>query len=239
MTNFLGVMMDFVSEAAAGATNDADKPPALRCSRRRHSLPQSSISSGERFGIEAFTELFGTHRDRAPILTPYGEARPPGAAGLLADDWDDVQLVDPETDIEVPIGEVGEMVVRPKHPWICSLGYYNMPEKTSKVTGEKMWFHSGDALRRDKQGWYYFVDRYKDAIRRRGENISSYEVDKLSLGIRRVSECAVIAVPADEEAGEDEVMACVVTNPGTDPGEIWAFCSRRVPAFAVPRLSGS
>ena len=99
-----------------------------------------------------------------------------------------------------------------------------------------MWFHTGDALRRDEEGWYYFVDRYKDALRRRGENISSYEIEQALLAHRGVLECAVIAVPAAVEAGEDEVMACLVAESGTDPRDVWEFCSRRVPAFAVPRF---
>ncbi len=126
------------------------------------------------------------------------------------------------------------MVVRPKHPWICSLGYYNMPQKTAEQW-RNMWFHSGDALRRDEAGWYYFVDRYKDAIRRRGENISSYEVEQAVLGHPSVAECAVIAVPADEEAGEDEVMVVIVAAEPMPPAAVWEWCTGRVPAFAIPR----
>ena len=81
-----------------------------------------------------------------------------------------------------------------------------MPEKTVE-TWRNLWFHTGDALRRDEDGWYYFIDRYKDALRRRGENISSYEVEQAILGHPAVVECAVIGVPADQEAGEDEVLA--------------------------------
>ena len=84
-----------------------------------------------------------------------------------------------------------------------------MPEKTAEAW-RNLWFHTGDALRRDEDGWYYFVDRYKDTLRRRGENISSYEVEQVILGHPAVAECAVIGVPADVEAGEDEVMAVVV-----------------------------
>ena len=84
-----------------------------------------------------------------------------------------------------------------------------MPEKTVEAW-RNLWFHTGDALRRDEDGWYYFIDRYKDALRRRGENISSYEVEQAILGHAAVVECAVIGVPADIEAGEDEVLAVVV-----------------------------
>jgi crotonobetaine/carnitine-CoA ligase len=232
VTNFLGVMMDFVWKQPA-RDDDADNP--LRCIFAAPTA--SSILAGfrERFGVEAFVEVFGLTETSMPILSPYGEDRPAGAAGLLVSDWFDLQLVNPDTDEEVAVGEVGEMVVRSKFPWTLSSGYYNMPEKTVEAW-RNLWFHSGDALRRDEDGWYYFVDRYKDALRRRGENISSYEVEQAVLAHPAVVECAVIAVPAPIEAGEDEVMACVVAPDGVDPAELWEFCAKRVPAFAVPRF---
>ena len=120
-----------------------------------------------------------------------------------------MRLVDPETDEEVPVGAVGELVVRSKHPVDDAPGYYGMPDKTAEAW-RNLWFHTGDALRRDEDGWYYFVDRYKDALRRRGENISSYEVEQAILAHPAVAECAVVGVPADVEAGEDEVMVVIV-----------------------------
>ena len=171
-----------------------------------------------------------------PVLTPYGVPRPKGAAGLGVTDWFDIRLVDPDTDEEVPDGEVGELVVRPKVPWTICNGYFNMPERTAEAM-RNLWFHTGDGLRRDADGWYYFVDRLKDAIRRRGENISSYEVEQAVLSLEQVAECAVIGVPADGQAAEDEVMAVVVLAEGAslDAVEFWAQCERRMPHFAVPR----
>jgi crotonobetaine/carnitine-CoA ligase len=232
VTNFLGVMMDFVWKQPE-RDDDADNP--LRCIFAAPTA--SSIVEGfrDRFGIEAFVEVFGLTEVSMPILSPYGVDRPPGAAGMLVSDWFELQLVNPDTDEEVPVGEVGEMVVRSKFPFTMSNGYYGMPEKTVEAW-RNLWFHTGDALRRDADGWYYFVDRYKDALRRRGENISSYEVEQGLLAHPSVLECAVIAVPASIEAGEDEVMACVVLSEETDPALLWEFCSTRVPAFAVPRF---
>jgi acyl-CoA synthetase (AMP-forming)/AMP-acid ligase II len=183
----------------------------------------------------AFVDAFGLTETCAPILSPYGEIRPPGAAGLVASDWFEIRLVDPDTDREVPTGEIGELVVRYKHPWTCSLGYYGMPAKTVEAW-RNLWFHTGDALRRDAEGWYYFVDRYKDALRRRGENISSYEVEQALLGHPAVAECAVIGVPADVDAGEDEVLAVVVASGPLSAGELWDFCRGKIPGFAVPRF---
>jgi crotonobetaine/carnitine-CoA ligase len=233
VTNLLGVMMDFVWKQEP-RLDDADNPL-----RAVFSAPTaSSILEGfmARFGIEAFVEVFGLTETSAPILSPYGEARPAGAAGLVMDEWFDVRLVDPVTDEEVPVGQVGELVVRPRVPFICSMGYFNMPDRTVEAW-RNLWFHTGDALRRDEEGWYYFVDRFKDALRRRGENISSYELEQAILGHPHVLECAVFAVPAGFEAGEDEVMAAIVVDGAEVSGrEIWEWCDERLPSFAVPRF---
>ncbi|WP_110207547.1 AMP-binding protein [Nocardioides daejeonensis] len=231
VTNFLGVMMDFVWKQPA-RPDDTDNP--LRCVFAAPTASSILADFKERFGIEAFVEVYGTTETTTPILSPYGEDRPAGAAGLNAGKWFDVIIVDPETDIEVPIGEVGEFCVRPRHPWISSLGYFNMPEKTTEVW-RNMWFHTGDAVRRDEEGWYYFVDRIKDAIRRRGENISSYEVEQALLSHPAIAECAVIGVPADSEAGEDEVMTVIVRDGDLTADEVWDHCVGKVPAFAIPR----
>ena len=136
-----------------------------------------------------------------PILTPYGVDRPAGAAGLLNKDWFDIRLVDPETDEEVDIGEVGELIVRANFPFTSCQGYFAMPDKTVEAF-RNLWFHTGDGLRRDEDGWYYFVDRLKDALRRRGENISSYEVEQALVTHPFLEEVAAIGVPADQEAGD-------------------------------------
>jgi len=232
VTNFLGVMMDFVWKQPP---RDDDANNALRCIFAAPTASSILEDFKKRFGVEAFTEVFGLTEVSMPILSPYGEDRPPGAAGLLVSEWFELQLVDPETDEGVPVGDVGEMVVRSKYPWILSSGYYGMPEKTVE-TWRNLWFHTGDALRRDEQGWYYFVDRYKDALRRRGENISSYEIEQALLAHPDITECAVIAVPTSVEAGEDDVMAVVVTANDTDPAQLWDFCATRVPVFAIPRF---
>jgi crotonobetaine/carnitine-CoA ligase len=171
-----------------------------------------------------------------PILTPHGEERPPGAAGLLVDEYFDVRLVDPETDEEVPVGEVGELVVRAHLPFTMTTGYYGMPERTVEAQ-RNLWFHTGDGLRRDAEGWYYFVDRLKDALRRRGENISSFEIEQPVLAHPDVVDCAAIGVPADSEAGEDELLIVVVPREGATltADDVWAWCEPRLPAFAMPR----
>lgn len=231
VTNFIGVMMDFIWKQDV-RENDADNP--LRCVFAAPTAATLVAPMKERYGIEAFVEVFGLTETSAPIISPYGEDRPAGAAGLAADEWFDVRLVDPATDEEVGVGEIGELVIRPKVPFICSMGYYNNAEKTVEAW-RNLWFHTGDALRRDAEGWFYFVDRFKDALRRRGENISSYEIETSVLSHPAVLECAVIAVPASTEAGEDEVMAYVITQNDVTAAEIFEHCEARIPSFAVPR----
>lgn len=231
VTNFIGVMMDFIWKQDR-REDDADNP--LRVVFAAPTAATLVQPMKERYGIEAFVEVFGLTETSAPIISPYGEDRPAGAAGLAADEWFDVALVDPETDEEVPVGEIGELVIRPKVPFICSMGYYNMADKTVEAW-RNLWFHTGDALRRDEDGWFYFVDRFKDALRRRGENISSYEIETSILAHPAVVETAVIAVPASTEAGEDEVMAYVITQGEVTPAELWEHCDGRIPSFAVPR----
>lgn len=232
VTNFVGVMMDF---AWKQTPREDDLDNRLRCIYAAPIASTIAPDFQKRYGIETFVNAFGLTETSAPIISPYNVEIPAGAAGLQASDWFDIRLVDPETDREVPIGEVGELVVRPKVPFICSMGYYGMPDKTVEAW-RNLWFHTGDALRRDEDGWYYFVDRYKDALRRRGENISSYEVEQVVLGHPAVHECAVIGVPADIEAGEDEVLAAIVVTEPVDPAALLEFCDGRIPAFARPRF---
>jgi len=231
VTNFVGVMMDF---AWKQPPRENDRDNVLRAVYAAPTASTIVEQFKERYGIEAFVDAFGLTETCAPILSPYGVPRPAGAAGLAASEWFDIRLVDPETDREVPVGQIGELVVRPVRPWTCSNGYYGMPEKTLEAW-RNLWFHTGDALRQDEDGWYYFVDRYKDALRRRGENISSYEIEAAVMGHPAVVECAVVGVPADVEAGEDEVLAVVVVNEAAAPADILSWCEGRIPAFAIPR----
>ncbi len=232
VTNFVGVMMDFTFKQPA-RPEDADND--LRCVYAAPTAASIVAAFKERFGVEAFVENFGLTETSMPIMSPYGEDRPAGAAGLLNDEWFEVRLVRPDTDEEVPVGEVGELVVRAKTPWTMCSGYYGMPDRTVEAF-RNLWFHTGDGLRRDEEGWFYFVDRLKDAIRRRGENISSYEVEQAVLSHPAIAECAAVAAKATVEAGEDEVAIFVVATAagGVEEPEVRDWCERRLPAFAIP-----
>jgi crotonobetaine/carnitine-CoA ligase len=139
-----------------------------------------------------------------------------------------------EDDVEVAAGVAGELLLRADEPYAFASGYFNMPEKTVEAW-RNLWFHSGDRVVRDADGALRFVDRIKDAIRRRGENISSFEVEQVLLSHPGIAACAVY--PVRSELAEDEVMAALVPRSGIgiDLAELVAFCAVRLPYFAVPR----
>jgi crotonobetaine/carnitine-CoA ligase len=236
VTNFVGVMMDWTWKQPERA-DDADND--LRCIFSAPTASSILDAFKTRFGVEAFVEVFGLTETCMPILSPYGEDRPAGAAGLLADEFFEARLVDPDTDEDVAVGELGELLVRPKLPWTLTLGYFNMPDRTVEAW-RNLWFHTGDGLRMDQEGWFYFVDRLKDAMRRRGENISSYEVEQAVLGHPEIRECSAVAAPALSEAGEDEVAVFVVLTDGSDltTQDVRDWCRKRLPAFAMPEYVG-
>jgi carnitine-CoA ligase len=119
-------------------------------------------------------------------------------------------------------------------PWTMNAGYLDMPEATAKAW-RNGWFHTGDGFRKDERGRYHFVDRLKDTIRRRGENVSSFEVEAEVLAHPAVAEVAAIAVPADDT--EDEIKVVVVPQDGApvDPADLLAFLVGRMPRYMLPR----
>jgi len=139
-----------------------------------------------------------------------------------------------EHDFPVPVGEPGELLVRPKQPFSFFTGYWHEPEQTVRAW-RNLWFHTGDRVVADGDGCLRFVDRMTDSIRRRGENISSWEVERVLLQHPEVSEAAVVGV--DAQLGESEVLAFLVPADGRrlDPQDIVSFCEPLLAAFAIPR----
>ena len=139
-----------------------------------------------------------------------------------------------EQDEPVGVGEVGEILVRPRRSFAMLTAYYNNPEATADAF-RNLWFHTGDNARADADGYLTFIDRKKDAIRRRGENITSSEVEAVLNRHPAVLECAVVAVPSD--LGEDEVKAVIVLRDGAEAtaDDLWAFSDEHMPRFWVPR----
>jgi crotonobetaine/carnitine-CoA ligase len=189
-------------------------------------------------------------RDGVRVATGYGMTEI--AAPLSSDGWNlanssscgrvrtgypgyEVRVVD---EFDEPLGpnEVGELIVRTAEPWTLNAGYFNMPAETA-TAWRNGWFHTGDGFRYDEDGNFYFVDRIKDAIRRRGENISSFEVESYVSRHPAVQEVAAIGVPS--EHGEDEVKVVVVLAEGAtdtfDPAELIEFLTPTMPKFMLPR----
>lgn len=233
VANLIGATMAFILASPPSEHDRTHRIRTIYSAPLAVDLAQKFI---DRFGPIEFVDGFGQTEISNIFQTPRGVYRPAGASGVLMDQWFEVKLADPETDIEVPEGEIGELMIRPKAPGIITEGYLGMPDKTVE-TWRNLWFHTGDAMRRDETGWYYFVDRVKDALRRRGENISSFEVESVVRQHPAVAECAVIGVKADEAGGEDEVMACIVLKDGErlDYANLIAFCDARMGQHMVPR----
>jgi crotonobetaine/carnitine-CoA ligase len=145
----------------------------------------------------------------------------------------EARIVD-EHDMEVTVGTTGELMVRTSVPWTISPGYFGMPD-TAISCWRNGWFHTGDAFRCDEDGYYYFVDRFKDTIRRRGENISSFEVETEVNSHPDVLESAAIPVPS--EWGEDEIKVLIVLKPNSSLTEetLVNFLVDRAPRFMIPR----
>jgi crotonobetaine/carnitine-CoA ligase len=190
----------------------------------------------ERFNIK-FMEGYGlTEIGQVTFMRP-GEPFRVGSCGKESPGYE-IKVVDPETDEELPRGQIGEIVVRPRIPNIMLHYYHKMPEKTVQDF-RNFWFHTGDAGRMDKKGYIYFVDRVKDYIRRRGENISSFEVERIVNSHPAVAESAAIGVKAETgRYAEDEVMIFVVKNHGMDvsPEELLIFLEPKMPHFMIPRF---
>jgi len=212
------------------------EPPSPR--DRDHTLRQAVMvplsedapEFTRRFGVDIYT-VFNMTEISCPIVS---EANPTVAktCGRVREGFH-ARIVD-DHDVEVAVGEVGELLVRSDIPWALNHGYNRNPEATAKAW-RNGWFHTGDAFRRDADGNYFFVDRKKDALRRRGENISSFEVESELLAHPQIREAAVIGVPS--EFGEDEVMAIIAPVEGAqiDMEELTAFLTRRLPHFMTPR----
>jgi crotonobetaine/carnitine-CoA ligase len=193
-------------------------------------LTEDTAPFAERFGVEAYT-IYNMTEISTPIVSEVNPSKI-GSCGR-ARAGVQLRLVD-EHDCEVAQGATGELIIRTDAPWTLNSGYYKNPEATA-AAWRNGWFHTGDAFRMDADGTFFFVDRMKDAIRRRGENISSFEVEAEIAAHACVNEVAVIPVPS--ELAEDEVMCVVAPVPGKniDPKELIEFLIPRLPHFMVPR----
>lgn len=189
----------------------------------------------DRFGVRHTVGGAGFGLTECAIVTmlPFGALEKPGCAGRRCDSFD-IRVVD-DNDVELPYGTPGELIVRPLKPHVMFEGYWNRPADTLKVM-RNMWFHTGDIGKMDEDGYFFFLDRKKDYMRRGGENISGFEMETSFIAHPEIEEVAVHAVFS--ELSEDEVKVTAVLCEGStlSEEELCRWAIERVPYYAVPRF---
>lgn len=225
--DFMGATLSILAKADP-QPDDADNTVRLAWGVP---VPESVEAFEQRFGLTV-VELYGSVEANIPITQPMSEPRATGSCGRVIDEFE--IIVADDLDQEVPTGDTGELLIRPKVPWTMFSGYLGDPVASTAVL-RNMWFHSGDLVRTDADGNVFFVGRKKEAIRRRGENISAFEVEEAVREHPEVLDCAAYGVRS--ELTEEEVKISVVRKPGTtlSEAELWEFCYTTMARFQVPR----
>jgi crotonobetaine/carnitine-CoA ligase len=228
VTFLLGAMVRILTETAPGPDDNAHKvrialSPATPADLHKEFRERFGLTLLEGYGSSETNHVIGLlpKEQRAGWL-----GRPlAGFDAIVADQFGSA----------LPPGESGELLLRADEPFSFADGYERMPEKTV-VAWRNLWFHTGDRVVADEEGIFRFLDRIKDSIRRRGENISAYEVEEAISGHPAVIEAAAFPVPS--EMAEDEVMAAVVLHDGQAlaPEELVAYLEPRLAAYAIPRF---
>jgi len=208
-----------------------ERPEDATQPARAYYIGNQNPAFEERFNCR-IVEVYGATETGIVAGTTYGKPRVPKSCGKPNLETFDVAIVD-ERDVTVESGEVGEIVVRPKTPFSMLHSYYRKPDATLEAF-RNLWFHTGDNGRMDAEGNVFFTDRKKDSIRRRGENISSYELESAVNKHPAVLECA--AVPVTSDLGEEEVKMVIVVKEGADLSaeSFWEFCEEALPRFWIP-----
>jgi len=208
--------------------DDADNPVRLMVGA---AAPADEWFEFQRRFNTKLLEVYGMTECYCCLASPYDAPRA-GSCGKAITGWD-VRIVD-EDDNDCPPDVAGEFIARSNKMFVGTTGYYKKPEATLDLF-QNGWIHTGDMGKRDEDGYFYFVDRKKQAIRRRGENISSFEVESVIGSHEAVLESCVVGVPS--EVGEEEVKAVVVLKPGytATPEELIRWCEPRMAYFAIPR----
>lgn len=229
VTNLLGAMANFLW-GQPERPDDADNTLRMvSCVP----VPKFAVAFEQRFGLK-ITSAYGlSDWGMVTAYTVNDPAEQLGSAGRARQGME-VRIVD-ENDFPCPPEVPGEIALRCTDPWMVASGYYRMPEVTLHAQ-RNLWFHTGDRGYLDADGYLFFVDRQKDAIRRRGENISSFEVQQIIAEHPSVEEAAVFPVRA--ETSEDEVAACVRLKPGTElsASDLVAHCQQNMAYYMVPRF---
>jgi carnitine-CoA ligase len=230
--NLLGSMLPLLATA-----------PPTEAERRYHgklrvvfcapSPPELVTLWKERFGVQHVVgNAYGLTEASPLTILPMGVEARPGSSGKRTDDFE-VRIVDDE-DRELPTGQEGEIVCRPTKPDLMFQGYWRNAEATLS-TMRNLWFHTGDIGKFDEDGFFYFVDRKKDYLRRRGENVSSYEVEITFRQHDAIEDVAIHAVPS--ALTEDDIKLTAVLKEGAQltAEELCRWSLDHLPYFAVPR----
>jgi crotonobetaine/carnitine-CoA ligase len=232
VVDLLGAMISLVAQMP-------DTPAMLRCRGQIRAMmgvpvtPELRETWHKRFGAEIVGLYMYGQTEASPVTNvPAGQYAKPGTAGKCIPEYD-VRIFD-EHDNELPVGEVGQIVWRPQRPGLMYDGYWGRPDATL-AQQRNLWHHTSDLGRFDEEGWLYFVDRKSDYLRRRGENISSQELEAAYLQHPLISQVAVHALPS--ELGEDDVKVTAVLEDGASlrHEELFEWASSRIPYFALPR----
>jgi crotonobetaine/carnitine-CoA ligase len=225
--NYIGGVIPILLKQAERA-DDADTPVRLMVGA---AAPVDEWQSFQKRFNTKLLEVYGMTECYCCLVSPYDAPRA-GSCGQAITGWD-VRIVDDE-DNDCPPDVNGEFIARSNKMFVGTTGYYRKPEATLDLV-RNGWIHTGDMGRRDADGYFYFVDRKKQAIRRRGENISSFEVESVIGSHPAVLESGVVGVPSD--VGEEEVKAVVVLKEGQKitAEELVHWCEPRMAYFAIPR----
>lgn len=229
-TTFIGfAAMLSILHKCPPSTDDAANP--VRVGIVGHVLSKMQRDFEARFGLRLLN-VYGMTETENAIFPRDPDSTPVGSMGVADTENFDVALLDVD-DEPVPRGSTGEICLRPRRPHIMMEGYHEMPEATLRAC-RNLWFHTGDLARQDEDGHFFFVDRLKDSIRRRGENVSSSEVEEVLNQHPGVAESAVFAVPS--ELGEDEIAAHVVPRSADlSEEDLIRFAAERMAYFMIPR----
>ena len=232
VTNALGVMPEFIFRHPE---SPLDSDNNLRVVMAAPVADEWSTDFERRYDV-SIRQGFGMTECNIPAYTGPDDPLEVGCAGQVLDEFFEVRIGHMDTDKPLPADEIGEILVRPKEPSCFMAGYFKMPEKTVEAW-RNLWFHTGDAGRFDASGRLYFVDRIKDCIRRRGENISSFEVEQVLNNHPAIAESAVVGIRVDGAGGEEEVKALLILAPGQEieNAALLDYCAEHMPRFAVPR----
>lgn len=225
-SGLIGSMAAFLAKAPKQSNEQDNTLRLLTCM-----LNEQAIQVAERYDI-SLCSGFNMSELSVPLVTEV-DCGIAGSCGKPRTGCE-CRVVD-EHDYECAPGEIGELIVRTDQPWETSLGYLNRPDATA-AAWRNGWFHTGDLVQKDADGNFFFVDRLKDAVRRRGENVSSLEVESEVLGYPAVAEAAVVGMASD--LGDEDILVAVVAKPGEniDPRALIEYLIPLMPHYMVPRF---